>query len=290
MAMAAATEIFDAAFMRQLQALEAALLRLKGRGGEGRAARARAQGQSEFAGHRPYAAGDDLRRLDWNAYGRLGRMFLREFEPEKQDHITLMVDRSRSMAAGASHPKHVFARRVAAAFGYLALQQGGSAALAGQASVSGPSRFARLLEQLISATPDQPAGPGAALKVLAAAPKAPSDLVLIGDLLEPPQVLEPMQILTQRGTRITLVQVLSPDEVDPPQGDNLELHGLEEGESLRLNLDDAALAAYRARLEAHLQALGILARRFGWALVTAQSDADLRDLFVRELLPAGGAP
>ncbi|MCC6574109.1 MAG: DUF58 domain-containing protein [Planctomycetes bacterium] len=282
-----APDIFDSAFMRQLQALEAALLRLKGRGGEGHVARGRAAGQNEFHGHRPYVAGDDLRRLDWNAYGRLGKLFLREFEPEKHEHITLVVDRSRSMAAG---DKHVFARHVAAAFGYLTLNQGGSATLAGGATISGPSRFSRLLDALREAEPDQATGLGPALKAIAATPKPPADLVVVGDLLEPVEVLEPLQTLTRRGTNVTLVQVLSHDEADPAAGGNVELHGLEEGEALRLRLGDAVIAAYRAQLEGHLQAIGNLARHYGWTHVVAESGDDLRELFVRELLPAGAAP
>jgi uncharacterized protein (DUF58 family) len=286
--MDAGADIFDASFMRQLEALDAALLRLRGTAGEGLRG-GRSLGQTEFRGHRPYSPGDDLRRLDWNAYGRLGKFFMREYEHERAENVTILLDCSRSMAAG-NPPKHLLARRAAAAFGYLALKRGGSATLAGQPVVEGLARFSRLLDQLRQLGPQLEAGIGAEAATLAARGKAPSDLIVISDGLEPLESLTALQSLSERRAAITLVQILSPDELDPPQSGVIELRGLEENTSLHLELDASILAAYRAELEKHLEALALIARRHGWTYALADSACDLQSLFVGKLLAAGATP
>jgi uncharacterized protein (DUF58 family) len=261
------------------------LLRLRGSLGEGARGKGRSSGQSEFRGHRPYSPGDDLRRLDWNAYGRLGKFFMREYERERAEHLTILLDCSRSMAAG-NPPKHVLARRAAATFAFLALKRGGSATLVGQSPVVGIARFNRVLDQLLAAPPSQDSGIGSATAALAARGRVPGDLVVITDALEPVESLQPLRGLGEHSTEITLLQVLSPDEFEPPPG-TFKLLGLEEGEALELSVDASILAAYRRELEKHLEALEAVALRHGWTLALTDSAADLRELFIGKLLASG---
>src|SRR3954454_9564911 len=83
--------------------------------------RSRARGQSvEFADHRNYVSGDDLRYLDWNLYGRLDKLFLKLYEEERELPVTIFLDASESMTFGTPI-KFDFARQIAAAVGYVAL-------------------------------------------------------------------------------------------------------------------------------------------------------------------------
>src|SRR3982750_567538 len=83
--------------------------------------RSRARGLSvEFADHRNYVAGDDLRYLDWNLYGRLDRLFLKLYEEERELPVRIFLDASESMNFGQP-AKFDFAKQVAAAVGYVAL-------------------------------------------------------------------------------------------------------------------------------------------------------------------------
>src|SRR5437762_6840009 len=83
--------------------------------------RSRARGQSvEFADYRNYVAGDDLRYLDWNLYGRLERLFLKLYEEERELPVRIFLDASESMSFGEPR-KFDFARQIAAAIGYVAL-------------------------------------------------------------------------------------------------------------------------------------------------------------------------
>lgn len=281
-------DLFPPSFLRQLEALRAALLRLRGSAGEGLRG-GRTAGRHDFRGHRPYAVGDDLRRVDWNAYGRLGRFYLREFEAEKSEHLTVLVDRSRSMSVG-NPGKYLLARRVAAAFGYLALDGGGTATVAGNAAVEGPSRFPKLLETLRAEADFRKGGIGDSLQALAAGPRTPRNLLVITDGLEPLEWLQPLTALSAKRCEITLLLVLSPDELDPAGGGTAILRDSETGAELPLDLDASTVGAYRTALAGHLDAIGQLALRHGWVFAVSASDADLRGLMVEKLIPAGAAP
>lgn len=281
-------ELFDAAFLKELSALHGALLRLRGSPGEGVARAGRAAGQSEFRGHRPYSEGDDLRRLDWNAYGRLGKMFVREFERERREHLTILLDCSRSMAVGAP-AKHVFSRRVAAALGFLALKAEGSAALFPGAAIEGSTRVGKWFDVLRAAQPADDTGLAARIKAVAEGKRAPSDLVVISDFLEPLTSVETLTSLSERRSNITLVQVLSPEELSPALIGGADLIGLEERAEVRLTLDASSLSTYRAELEAHLEAIEALCSRHSWTYALAPTDTSLRTLFTGKLAIVGGA-
>ena len=112
--------VFDEAFLRQLERL---LLLMKSpvRGGLKGGRRSVKRGQSvEFADYRDYSLGDDLRQLDWNVYARLEKLFVKLFIEEEDVTITLLIDASASMATGQP-AKLSFAKRAAAALGYIGL-------------------------------------------------------------------------------------------------------------------------------------------------------------------------
>src|SRR5215475_5766002 len=79
----------------------------------------------EFAEYRKYVAGDDLRRLDWRAFGRSDRHYIKEFEADTNLRCCLVVDTSGSMGFGSTGATKIeYARQVAGALSYLAVQQG----------------------------------------------------------------------------------------------------------------------------------------------------------------------
>jgi uncharacterized protein (DUF58 family) len=77
-------------------------------------------GGVEFADHREYFAGDDLRHLDWNIFARLGNRLIKRFEEEEDLHVYFFLDCSRSMA-GRHSDKFDYARQITAALAYIAL-------------------------------------------------------------------------------------------------------------------------------------------------------------------------
>src|SRR6185295_7488994 len=112
---------FDDAFLRSLPRLEIAAARLVAREGDGGRRVDRRGGRVEFADHRAYVPGDDPRHLDWPAYARSGKLYVKEFERRDEIAFTVLVDDSASMAL---HGKLVAAQRIAYALAYLALAGG----------------------------------------------------------------------------------------------------------------------------------------------------------------------
>ena len=84
----------------------------------------------EFAEYRRYVPGDDLRRLDWRAFGRTDRYYVKEFEADTNLRMCLVVDTSGSMEFGSGDvSKLEYARRLAGALSHLAVQQGDAVGL-----------------------------------------------------------------------------------------------------------------------------------------------------------------
>ncbi len=85
--------------------------------------RAKTYGSScEFSDYRDYTAGDDITKIDWNAYARFDKLYLKLFLDERQMHNRIYIDASRSMAFGTGK-KHVQALRIAAAIAYLSINE-----------------------------------------------------------------------------------------------------------------------------------------------------------------------
>jgi uncharacterized protein (DUF58 family) len=114
--------LLEPAFLEKLERLRlVARRRTRGSAGE---RRSRTLGRGvEFSDHRAYQVGDDWRYVDWSIYARLDRLFVKLFEEEEDTDVHLLVDASGSMAVG-SPPKLEYAKRLAAALGYVGLAGG----------------------------------------------------------------------------------------------------------------------------------------------------------------------
>lgn len=99
----------------------------------------------DFAQHRPYAPGDEARAIDWKAYARLDRYYVKEYRAEDRVSLTVLLDATASMAfAGAGRaPKLDFARRAAAGLCWTALAQGDEAGLLAAGGASPVSEIGR---------------------------------------------------------------------------------------------------------------------------------------------------
>ncbi|MDR1384349.1 MAG: DUF58 domain-containing protein [Planctomycetaceae bacterium] len=112
--------VFDSDFLKKLEYLSLVSRRIF-RGQLLAQRRTRQMGGGiEFADHRDYASGDDLRYLDWNIFARLGNQLIKRFEEEEDLHVYIFLDCSRSMSAGTPN-KFDYAKQIAAALAYIAL-------------------------------------------------------------------------------------------------------------------------------------------------------------------------
>jgi uncharacterized protein (DUF58 family) len=117
---------FDAEFLKKIERLHLIAKRLDWAGLKGEHAASRKGFSLEFSDYRRYQRGDDLRYVDWNIYRRLDRLLLKVFTAEEEMNIYLLVDTSQSMAsvgaAGKTSSKIDYAKKVAAALGYIGLK------------------------------------------------------------------------------------------------------------------------------------------------------------------------
>ncbi len=282
------SDLLDGAFLRRLEGLTLrAPRRFEGIATGAKHTLRRGAGL-EFADHRAYVAGDDLRHLDWPLLGRLGRPFVKTYEQEQDLPVHLLLDSSRSMAFGEPD-KWLAAARLAAALahvGLASLDRVGAALFDGRglrthAPARGQGALLPLLRFLASAVADGPAGDDAALKLHATASR-PGLCVVLSDFLTPDfeTLLRPHLL---RRHSLVLIQILAPQELDPELEGDLELRDAESSERIDVTLGRRELAAYRQRLADHRSALGRFANRYGAELFSFSSALSL-EAAVEQLL------
>ncbi len=282
--------VFDEEFLRRLERL-AVLVKRPVRGGLKGGRRSVKRGQSvEFADYRDYTLGDDLRQLDWNVYARLEKLFVKLFIEEEDLTVTFLVDGSASMAQGKPD-KLVFAKRAAAALGYIALAAEDRvvlASLAGRtgrrrAALRGSGRAFRLLAELSAIQPaDGITDLVAACRHALAQVSGRGVLVLVSDLLDP-GAERALRDLAATGSDVIVLHVLAPDELAPDLEGDLRLVDAESGATVDVTLDLAARERYAERVEAWRADLAALAAKRRIAYVPLTSDVPLADLVFAEL-------
>jgi len=268
--------LFDEAFLRKLERLSVMSRRAMSGQLQGER-RSPKRGQSvEFADFRPYSPGDDFRRIDWNAYARLERFFLKLFVEEEDLTVHILVDVSPSMDWGEPN-KLEYALRATGALGYIALagldrvtvtvlgnrvfKNGGSGYFPPHRGKQSANAFFSFLETYLpintlstssianTYTPLAPAIQSYANRVTSHGP-----LILISDLFDtPPQstnhpITQSLNSLAAKGFEVTLLHTLSPDEIDPDLTGDLKLLDRESRTEVEITADFDLLQRYRSGL------------------------------------------
>ena len=249
------------------------------------------RGQSvEFADYRDYSLGDDLRQLDWNVLARLEKLFVKLFVEEEDVTVTFLVDASASMAHGRP-AKLLFAKRAAAALGYIGLASEDRivlSALSGRVArrhpgLRGSGRVFRLLGNLSAIAPaDGPTDLLACARHAAAQVTGRGVVVLISDLLDP-SADRVIRDLAATGSDLIVLHVLSPAELEPDIEGDLRLVDAETGEGIDVTVDLSTVDAYKARLAAWKQGLADLCAKRRVSYVDLATDVPLADLVFAEL-------
>ena len=281
--------LLDPAFVRELEALRRRLSLTVQSGAAGERASRRRGGSAEFQDHRPYAPGDDLRRVDWAAFARTGEPVLKLFRAEEDSVLRLVLDASGSLAFG-SPQKFEVARRVAAAIGYLALANGqraqvliarqpAAASPRGLERVGPPRRgrdaLAALLRDLSEPTAGGTADLARALEQALQQASRPGMLVVVSDFLDPSAVTRALGHAVALGHRVALIQVLSREEVEPSYDGDFAFVDAETEAQVELSMDAAAVDAYVARLAGLIEELRAWSRKHRASYVRMTNDEAL---------------
>ncbi len=212
----------------------------------------------EFHDYRAYEPGDDPRDIDWTLYGRLDRLFLRLFRAESELTAHLLVDTSGSMGLGRPD-KLTFAARLAAAVAYVVASSqervGLAAFTSGLDLVIEPRRGRAQAGRILDALGGLRAGGASdfmrSLQQYGGAPNRRGLAIVISDAFAPDGVREGLAYLAYRGFEVTLLHVLSDDELEPDLDDVVELTDIE-GRGAPLTADPFAAVAYRQALATYL--------------------------------------
>lgn len=214
----------------------------------------------DFMEYRPYVFGDDVRQVDWKAFARTGRYFVREFEGETNTRLHLLLDMSRSMDYRSSGPdKLTYGRFLAAAIAWLANRQRDACGLAlfdTEVRRHLPARATRahlhlLLNALEAATPDAATNLERSLRTVAERHRKRGFVVLISDLLTDLRRIErALQHFRFTGHNVLVFQVLDPQEIEFEFKDVVELLEVESGAKMLIDAK-AARVQYRKNFQAH---------------------------------------
>ncbi|MBK9383457.1 MAG: DUF58 domain-containing protein [Planctomycetes bacterium] len=294
-----ASELFDAAFVRQLEGLRvlAAAVPAGGRHAEQRS-RARGAGL-EFTDVRPYAPGDDFRAVDWHLYQRLDKLFLRLFLHEEDLPVYFLLDQSKSMARAAPSEagptKSDIARQAVAALGYLLLHQMdrvsvfpfAEEALRPRSGLSGKHAFQQLLAYLAALPIGRDTRLVDAVRELAGRRLRRGLCVVASDTFDPRGPEQVLEVLGRLPHRLLLLRPVHPGEARPAHlRGEIRAIDCESGAHLDLSVDDALLDRHESAYRAYGEALRELARRRGGDAVELASDQP-RVPQLAQLFPSG---
>lgn len=247
---------------------------------------------SELLDTRPYVVGDDPRRIAWSAYARLERLVVRLAADEAPLRLALVIDTSASMRFGAP-TKLRQATRIAAGLAAVALS--GEDRVAAVATSSrgieslraggGRSGMAKLFGMLDGLGADGETDLSAAAAAATHAAGGRALCVILGDLLDPKGALAGARAARERGHEVTIVEVLDPFEIDPPELDGLDLEDDETGEIVVMP-SSGARAAYKEALREHRARVDEGAAELG-APVLRVTTAEPFDAVIGNALAAG---
>lgn len=271
--------------------------------------RSKKRGHSvEFADHRQYVSGDDIRHIDWNIFGRLDKLFLKLFLEEEDLSLHVVLDASASSDCGEPN-KYLFMQRCAMALGYVGLVNlnrvgctimsgvNGDAAdrdgkapsekaaspVRGLRDLRGRRRVHDLARFICATTPGSTLSFRAAAERIALSRRGKGVMIIFSDFFFKDGYEDGLRLLSGHGYDLILVQVLSPQELEPPIKGDLRLKDIEDADTAEVTISAPLLKRYQANLAAYCNKLREFAHRRDMALLTVKSDTPV-DLLVADQL------
>jgi len=237
----------------------------------------------DFAEHRGYVPGDDIRRVDWRLFARTDRFYIKEYEADSNMNFAVLLDVSKSMGFGSEGmTKLDYARMVAGCLTYLVHRQRdrvGLVAFDDDVVEFVPPSAKHMDVALHVLDRVKPANPGSLKRPMAKVAEhfgRRGVLVLISDLYEEPDaIMEAIGPLRFRGHDVIVFHVLDRAELDFEYADPSAFEDLESGEQIPV-VPEALRDQYRELVQAHVAALSerFSANRIDYSLVNTSSPLD----------------
>lgn len=247
----------------------------------------------EFADYRNYTAGDDFRRVDWNVYARLEKLFLKLFVEEEDLHVYVLIDASKSMTFGEP-TKLLYAKRTAAALGYIALttlDRVGFAALKGEAANTlspkrGKGHVFSMFDWLKSVNGDGQTNLAESIRDFTLRTRTPGIAIVISDCFDP-DYEKGIFALLSRKFEVSLVHVLDDEEVRPTIVGDLKLVDSETNSEREISITPALLRRYDRAVSDFCGGIESFCLRYGVNYVQTTTSSDFEDLILSYLRRRG---
>ncbi len=266
--------MFDASYFGRLGRLKLAVDKKSNAALLGSRKSVRKGSSAEFSDFREYMPGDDIRSIDWNAYARLDRLYIKEYMEEKESSISIFMDLSKSMDYGEKK-KSELAMELAAALSYIALMNLDHVVLYDLADskrvyVAGGGKrgYRELTDWLERLEPGAPADYMHAVSGLGK--MQPGLSIVISDYMteeyvEDPSAIEHMiRYLQYRKQKVVLLQVLAQEELDVDLSGTYYLIDSENKQSrLRVTMESLSIKNYEEELKRFTEGLQRSAKRCG---------------------------
>ncbi len=289
--------LFDSEFLKRLEYLSLVSKRMFR--GQLLAQRRTKQlgGGIEFADHREYSHGDDLRYLDWNVYARYGDLLLKRFQEEEDLHVYIMLDASPSMNVGQPSTKFDYARHVAAALAYIALADMdrvgiyaySNELMAEMPMTRGKDRVLSVLRFLDNLkTSGTRTDLARAVRGLLGRAQRTGLVVIISDLFDQDGFKQGVDLLRHRRFEPHIVQLNTTDEAHPHMLGDVELQEVETGELRKLTITERKLQQYAELFQVFLAEIDAYCRAYSLSNTRATIDLPFDELIFRMMRAAGG--
>lgn len=281
--------IFEPEFLKRLERLSLNMEKLIA-AGSGGLRKSRAKGSSvEFSDFREYSYGDDLRRVDWNAYGRFEKLYVKLFMEEREAMVNIFLDCSKSMDFGTPK-KSIMGIQLAAAIGFLALNNMDRLCinllkddtLFSSNVLGGRGQFDICAGILDNIQFEGTTNMDKAIKLKRLGGRGLS--LIISDFFTQGSIEDLMKYLMFYKQDIVLLHILSPQELNPELQGQVRLKDSETGEMVDVDLTSSIYDKYKQTLNNFKFSLKEMTKKYGGAYVTVSSNDSLEKILFEDMI------
>ena len=253
----------------------------------------------EFADYREYMLGDDIRRIDWNLYSRFEKFFLKLFTDERQMHVQVFIDCSASM--GKADPKKgAYAVGVGAALGFLAVHNMDKMSFKlikedraedPFGTIVGKNTFFKAISKLEEM---EFGGESDLCNAITSCQMGSNDglTVIISDFFTDSDWKKAVDYLCYKKKQVMLVQILTPDELDPAYSGRLDLidaeaNDLLDAKNMRIRIARSPQLAYEEAMKDFKEDIRAFCASRGAGFVSVSTEKPIEKVLFKELLKVG---
>ena len=253
--------------------------------------KSKAKGVSvEFSDYREYTPGDDFRRIDWNAYGRFDKFFVKVFMEEREGIFNFFIDKSKSMDYGLINKKDT-ALKVVGALSYIALNNldrvnistMDSGSIENIKSAAGNKAFQRILRELENLEFNGSTDLTKSIKRRPLTPRGVS--IVVSDFLNNEGIRDledALKYLAFKKQDIILVQILSDEEINPDFNNEITFIDCETNENVKMSLTPNIIKEYKKALKLYKKSIEDLVRKYGGKFISVSSSMEIEEIILGE--------